>query len=291
MTDVLVITGLSGAGRSQAADDLEDLGWFVVDNLPTAVVEQVVDMASQPADPHHQLCLVVGNASQQADMVGVLRNLRKSGHRVRVLFLDASTGSLVKRYGATRRRHPLDVEGGRTSSESGIAAVIQRERELLQPVKAEADLVIDTSDLTVHQLKAKLIELFGPASPTDTLQIGIVSFGFKHGLPLDVDLVFDVRFLPNPYWDEALRPLSGLDADVRDYVLGNPLADVFLAKLEDMLETLLPAYVAEGKSYLSIAIGCTGGQHRSVAIAERLGNWFVGRDMRPRLTHRDLVRG
>ena len=291
MTDVLVITGLSGAGRSQAADDLEDLGWFVVDNLPTAVVEQVVDMASQPADPHHQLCLVVGNASQQADMVGVLRNLRKSGHRVRVLFLDASTGSLVKRYGATRRRHPLDVEGGRTSSESGIAAVIQRERELLQPVKAEADLVIDTSDLTVHQLKAKLIELFGPASPTDTLQIGIVSFGFKHGLPLDVDLVFDVRFLPNPYWDEALRPLSGLDADVRDYVLGNPLADVFLAKLEDMLETLLPAYVAEGKSYLSIAIGCTGGQHRSVAIAERLGNWFIGRDMRPRLTHRDLVRG
>lgn len=290
MTDVLVITGLSGAGRSQAADDLEDLGWFVVDNLPTALVEQVVDMASQPADPHHQLCLVVGNASQQADMVGVLRNLRVSGHRVRVLFLDASTGSLVKRYGSTRRRHPLDVEGG-LSSESGIAAVIQRERELLQPVKAEADLVIDTSDLTVHQLKAKLIELFGPASPSDTLQIGIVSFGFKHGLPLDVDLVFDVRFLPNPYWDEALRPLSGLDADVRDYVLGNPLAEVFLDKLEDMLETLLPAYVGEGKSYLSIAIGCTGGQHRSVAIAERLGGWFVERDMRPRLTHRDLVRG
>lgn len=290
VTDVLVITGLSGAGRSQAADDLEDLGWFVVDNLPTALVEQVVDMASQPADPHHQLCLVVGNASQQADMVGVLRNLRVSGHRVRVLFLDASTGSLVKRYGATRRRHPLDVEGG-LSSESGIAAVIQRERELLQPVKAEADLVIDTSDLTVHQLKAKLIELFGPASPSDTLQIGIVSFGFKHGLPLDVDLVFDVRFLPNPYWDEALRPLSGLDADVRDYVLGNPLAEVFLDKLEDMLETLLPAYVGEGKSYLSIAIGCTGGQHRSVAIAERLGGWFVERDMRPRLTHRDLVRG
>lgn len=291
MTDVLVITGLSGAGRSQAADDLEDLGWFVVDNLPTALVEQVVDIASQPAEPHHQLCLVVGNANQQADMVSVLRNLRSSGHRVRVLFLDASTGSLVKRYGATRRRHPLDLESGQSSSESGIAAVIQRERELLQPVKAEADLVIDTSDLTVHQLKAKLIELFGPTSPSDTLQIGIVSFGFKHGLPLDVDLVFDVRFLPNPYWDERLRPMSGLDEEVRSYVLGNPLADRFLAKLEDMLETLLPAYVAEGKSYLSIAIGCTGGQHRSVAIAERLGAWFVERDMRPRLTHRDLVRG
>lgn len=291
MTDVLVITGLSGAGRSQAADDLEDLGWFVVDNLPTALVEQVVDMASQPNDPHDQLCLVVGNVSQQTDMVGVLRNLRSSGHRVRVLFLDASTGSLVKRYGATRRRHPLDQQGGPPSSESGIASVIQRERELLQPVKAEADLVIDTSDLTVHQLKAKLIELFGPSSPADTLQIGIVSFGFKHGLPLDVDLVFDVRFLPNPYWDEQLRPLSGLDAAVRDYVLENPLAGRFLGQLEDMLETLLPAYVAEGKSYLSVAIGCTGGQHRSVAIAERLGAWFVARDMRPRVTHRDLVKG
>jgi len=291
VTDVLVITGLSGAGRSQAADDLEDLGWFVVDNLPTALIEQVVEMASQPADPHQQLCLVVGNATQQADMVGVLRSLRASGNRVRVLFLDASTGSLVKRYGATRRRHPLDLERGQTASESGIAAVIQRERELLQPVKAEADLVIDTSDLTVHQLKAKLIELFGPSSPSDTLQIGLVSFGFKHGLPLDVDLVFDVRFLPNPYWDENLRPLSGLDDPVRAYVLDNPLAGRFLDHLEGMLGTLLPAYVAEGKSYLSIAIGCTGGQHRSVAIAERLGEWFVARDMRPRVTHRDLVKG
>ncbi|MBM3730397.1 MAG: RNase adapter RapZ [Actinobacteria bacterium] len=291
MTDVLVITGLSGAGRSQAADDLEDLGWFVIDNLPTALIEQVVEMASQPSDPHQQLCLVVGNATQRADIVGVLRSLRASGNRVRVLFLDASTGSLVKRYGTTRRRHPLDLESGRANSESGIAAVIQRERELLQPVKAEADLVIDTSDLTVHQLKAKLIELFGPSSPSDRLLIGIVSFGFKHGLPLDVDLVFDVRFLPNPYWDENLRPLSGLDDPVRAYVLDNPLAGRFLEHLEGMLATLLPAYVAEGKSYLSIAIGCTGGQHRSVAIAERLGAWFVARDMRPRVTHRDLVKG
>ena len=291
MTDVLVITGLSGAGRSQAADDLEDLGWFVVDNLPTALVEQVVEMASQPADPHHQLCLVVGNASQQADMVDVLRNLRESGHRVRVLFLDASTGSLVKRYGATRRRHPLDLDGGRSATESGIASVIQRERELLQSVKAIADLVIDTSDLTVHQLKAKLVELFGPSSPTDTIQVGIVSFGFKHGLPLDVDLVFDVRFLPNPYWEETLRPLSGLDTEVRDFVFANPLAKDFMDRLESMLELLLPAYVSEGKSYLSIAVGCTGGQHRSVALAEQLSAWFSNRGLRPRVTHRDLVRG
>jgi UPF0042 nucleotide-binding protein len=295
VTDVLVITGLSGAGRSQAADDLEDLGWFVVDNLPTALVEKVVELASLPADPHHQLCLVVGNASQQADMVGVLRNLQAAGHRVRVLFLDASTSVLVKRYGASRRRHPLDLQSSdpnrhETHSDSGVAAVIERERGLLEPVKAVADLVIDTSDLTVHQLKARLVELFGPASSNDTIQVGLVSFGFKHGLPLDVDLVFDVRFLPNPYWDENLRHLSGQDPVVRDYVLGHSLAGEFLSHLEAMLDLLLPAYVGEGKSYLSIAIGCTGGQHRSVAISERLAQWFDGKGMHPRVTHRDLVR-
>lgn len=290
MTDVLVITGLSGAGRSQAADDLEDLGWFVVDNLPTALVEKVVELANLPVDPHHQLCLVVGNATQQADMVGVIRNLQNSGHRVRVLFLDASTSVLVKRYGASRRRHPLDLEGRNPDSDSGIASVIQRERVLLEPVKAVADLVIDTSDLTVHQLKSKLVELFGTGSPTDTIQVGLVSFGYKHGLPLDVDLVFDVRFLPNPYWDEDLRHLSGQDEAVRNFVLQNPLAEDFLSHLEGMLGLLLPAYVGEGKSYLSIAIGCTGGQHRSVAISERLGQWFRERGMTPRVTHRDLVR-
>jgi UPF0042 nucleotide-binding protein len=202
---------------------------------------------------------------------------------------------LVKRYGASRRRHPLDLQSSdpnrhETHSDSGVAAVIERERGLLEPVKAVADLVIDTSDLTVHQLKARLVELFGPASSTDTIQVGLVSFGFKHGLPLDVDLVFDVRFLPNPYWDENLRHLSGQDPVVRDYVLGHSLAGEFLSHLEAMLDLLLPAYVGEGKSYLSIAIGCTGGQHRSVAISERLAQWFDGKGMHPRVTHRDLVR-
>ncbi|MDP4692797.1 MAG: RNase adapter RapZ [Ilumatobacteraceae bacterium] len=292
MTDVLVIAGLSGAGRSQAADDIEDLGWFVIDNLPTSLVEKVVELASSPLDPHSQLALVVGNVSQQSDMLEVLRNLRHNGHRVTVLFLDSSTSELVKRYGATRRRHPLDHDN--TSSDpghsGGIAALIEKERALLEPVKAVADLVIDTSALTVHQLKAKLVEIFSDQGKTDAIQVGLVSFGFKQGLPLDVDLVFDVRFLPNPYWDENLRPLTGIDADVSTYVLANPIAEQFLSHLEGMLELLLPAYVAEGKSYLSIAIGCTGGQHRSVAMVERLSQWFTDRAMHPRVTHRDLPR-
>ena len=288
MTDLLVIAGLSGAGRSQAADDLEDLGWFVVDNLPTALVEKVVELASSPSDPHNQLCLVVGNVSQQSDMLGVLRNLREAGHRVRVLFLDASTSELVKRYGASRRRHPLDNEVGGASG--GIASIIDRERLLLEPVKAVADLVIDTSALTVHQLKAQLVDLFGTESEGDAIQVSLVSFGYKQGLPLDVDLVFDVRFLPNPYWNEELRPLTGRDTEVSNYVLANPVAKEFLSHLEGMLELLLPAYVAEGKSYLSIAIGCTGGQHRSVAMVEHLYQWFLKRDTTARVTHRDMPR-
>ena len=292
MTDVLVIAGLSGAGRSQAADDIEDLGWFVIDNLPTSLVEKVVELASSPLDPHSQLCLVVGNVSQQSDMLEVLRNLRSNGHRVTVLFLDSSTSELVKRYGASRRRHPLDKENASPDSVQsvGIAALIEKERALLEPVKAVADLVIDTSALTVHQLKAKLVEIFSDKGSTDAIQVGLVSFGFKQGLPLDVDLVFDVRFLPNPYWDETLRPLTGIDASVSTYVLGNPIAEQFLSHLEGMLELLLPSYVAEGKSYLSIAIGCTGGQHRSVAMVEHLSHWFMERSMHPRVTHRDMPR-
>ena len=292
MTDVLVIAGLSGAGRSQAADDIEDLGWFVIDNLPTSLVEKVVELASSPLDPHSQLCLVVGNVSQQSDMLEVLRNLRSNGHRVTVLFLDSSTSELVKRYGASRRRHPLDKENASPDSVQsvGIAALIEKERALLEPVKAVADLVIDTSALTVHQLKAKLVEIFSDKGSTDAIQVGLVSFGFKQGLPLDVDLVFDVRFLPNPYWDEPLRPLTGIDASVSTYVLGNPIAEQFLSHLEGMLDLLLPAYVAEGKSYLSIAIGCTGGQHRSVAMVEHLSHWFMERSMHPRVTHRDMPR-
>lgn len=283
MTDILVITGLSGAGRSNAADDLEDLGWFVVDNLPVTLMDKIVELGGGPTSGFSKLALVVGPTADQVDVINEIRSLRASEHRVRVLFLEASTPELVKRYGSTRRKHPLD-DGG-----LGIAAAIDRERSLLEPVKAEADLFIDTTNLTVHQLKARLTDAFSSETTDNALHMAITSFGFKHGVPLDSDLVMDVRFLPNPHWVDELRPLSGLDAPVRDYVLGQPVTSEFLNRFQNLLELLVPAYVSEGKSYLSIAIGCTGGRHRAVAITEELSAWMRGRGYQPRVTHRDLV--
>ena len=283
MADILLIAGLSGAGRSQAADDLEDLGWFVVDNMPTELIDKVVEIADV-GESLAKLALVVSTPTAQRDVVDVLKKLRLSGHRVRMLFLDATNAELVKRYGSTRRKHPL-AEG-----KSGVEEAITKERTLLEPVKAEADLVIDTTNLTIHQLKNQLGELFTDDGELDTMQISVVSFGYKHGLPLDVDLVFDVRFLPNPHWDENLRPMSGLDEPVRDFVMEQSLSVKFLDQLTGMLTLLLPAYKSEGKSYLTVAIGCTGGRHRSVVIAEQLKQWLIQSSHNPRVTHRDISR-
>jgi UPF0042 nucleotide-binding protein len=283
VADILLIAGLSGAGRSQAADDLEDLGWFVVDNMPTELIDKVVEIASV-GESLAKLALVVSTPTAQRDVVDVLKKLRLSGHRVRMLFLDATNAELVKRYGSTRRKHPL-AEG-----KSGVEEAITKERTLLEPVKAEADLVIDTTNLTIHQLKNQLGELFTDDGELDTMQISVVSFGYKHGLPLDVDLVFDVRFLPNPHWDENLRPMSGLDEPVRDFVMEQSLSVKFLDQLTGMLTLLLPAYKSEGKSYLTVAIGCTGGRHRSVVIAEQLKQWLIQSSHNPRVTHRDISR-
>lgn len=283
MADILLIAGLSGAGRSQAADDLEDLGWFVVDNMPTELIDKVVEIAAV-GKSLAKLALVVSTPSAQRDVVDVLKRLRVSGHRVRMLFLDATVAELVKRYGTTRRKHPL-AEGG-----IGVEQAITKERVLLDEVKAEADLVIDTTNLTIHQLKSQLIELFSESGALDAMQISVVSFGYKHGLPLDVDLVFDVRFIPNPHWDENLRPMSGLDQPVCDFVMSKDLATQFLAQLQNMLTLLLPAYKAEGKSYLTLAIGCTGGRHRSVVVAEQINRWLFENAYNPRVTHRDISR-
>lgn len=284
MADILLITGLSGAGRSQAADDLEDLGWFVVDNMPVELIEKVVELAGSSAAYRTHLALVLGLPSHQEGALDVARSLRDAGHRVRTLFLDASTAELVKRYGATRRKHPLDDGRG------GVEDAVTRERSMLEPVKGAADMVIDTSAMTVHQLKSRIAEFFATAGASEGMRISVVSFGYKHGIPLDVDLVFDVRFLPNPHWDERLRPLSGLDPDVARHVLAGPLADDFLDRLQSMFDVLLPAYRDEGRSYLSVAIGCTGGRHRSVAIAERFASWLTSQGHDPRVTHRDIDR-
>jgi len=281
--DVLLITGLSGAGRSQAADVMEDLGWSVVDNLPTPLVEKIVDLASGPASTLGKLALVVGTGAHQSDILTAIANVEQAGHRVRILFLEASTPELVRRYEATRRRHPLD------DGSTGLLDAIERERRILDPVKGEADLVIDTTDLNVHQLKARLISAFPPEEDRPVLQVALLSFGYKHGLPLDADIVMDVRFLPNPHWDPELRDLTGLDAPVRAFVLGTE-ARAFLESFQALLLQLLPAYTAEGKSYLTIAIGCTGGQHRSVALIEELAERLRTHGFPLRVGHRDIGR-
>lgn len=282
MTDILVVAGLSGAGRSQAADDLEDLGWFVVDNLPVVLVDKVVELTGQAGGEIDKLCLVVGNGRQQAGILDAVASLRSQGHRVRILFLEASTRELVRRYEATRRRHPMG------DGTTGLEELIEKERTLVGEVKAAADLLIDTSGLTVHQLKSQLTELFGPEAPGDNLQVSVLSFGFKHGVPIDVDIVLDVRFLPNPHWDDTLRPLSGLDEPVRAYVMSQDLAGEFVSRVWNLFELVLPAYVAEGRSYLTVGIGCTGGRHRSVAIAEEIARCLRDGGHNPRVSHRDI---
>ncbi len=280
--EFLIITGMSGAGRSQAAATLEDLGWFVIDNLPTALVTKVAELVAAPDSTTDQVVLVVGRRAEQFDeLAAAVGQLRSSGSKVRILFLEASDEVLVRRFEGTRRRHPFGTEG--------VTEAIALERRRLEPIRALADVVVDTTDLNVNQLRERLIDLF-TADQAEPMQISLMSFGFQYGLPLDVDTVFDVRFLPNPHWIEELRPQSGLDAPVREYVLEQPDAVAFLGRLDDLLGFLLPAYVKEGKSYLTVAIGCTGGRHRSVALVEELESRVRARGYEPLVYHRDLKR-
>jgi UPF0042 nucleotide-binding protein len=282
MSEFVIITGLSGAGRSQAADDLEDLGWFVIDNLPTELIPKVVELVRSPGSETPRVALVVGAGARSTELLPNLAALRASGSRVRQLFLDASTDTLVRRYESSRRRHPLLAAG------EGLAEAIERERALLESVKAEADVVVDTSTLNVHELHDRIIGLFGELDADAGMQTRVVSFGYKHGLPVDVDVVLDCRFLPNPHWVEELRPQTGLDEPVRAHVLGHAPATAFLDHLDALLELLLPAYVAEGKAYLTIAFGCTGGRHRSVVIAEAVAEQLRTRGIEPTIVHRDI---
>jgi UPF0042 nucleotide-binding protein len=282
MAEFLIITGMSGAGRSQAGATLEDLGWFVIDNMPTALITQVAELIAAPGSTTDRVVLVVGRDAEQLDqLVVAVDQLRASGSQVRTLFLEASDEVLVRRFEGTRRRHPLGQEG--------VTEAIALERERLGSIRALADVVVDTTDLNVNQLRERLIDLF-TTDRADPMHISVMSFGFQHGLPLDVDNVFDVRFLPNPHWIEELRPLTGLDEPVRDYVLGQPDAVEFVRKVDDFLGFLLPAYVKEGKSYLTVAVGCTGGRHRSVALAEELGARVRARGYDPAVYHRDVGR-
>ncbi|MFI5047463.1 MAG: RNase adapter RapZ, partial [Acidimicrobiia bacterium] len=280
-----VITGMSGAGRSAAADVFEDLGWFVIDNMPPALIARVADLASDQGTA--QLVALVVDVRAGDFMAGLeagLADVRARGATTRVLFLDAADDVLVRRYEATRRKHPM-ADGERVSA--GIVA----ERQLLGELKGQADVVIDTSELNVHELRERLVHRFADAdTQAGSLQTSVVSFGYKHGIPIDVDIVLDCRFLPNPHWIDELRPLDGTDAPVREYVLGQPEAQAFLAELERLFQLLLPAYVREGKAYLSIAIGCTGGRHRSVVIADELATVITRLGFEPTVHHRDMER-
>jgi UPF0042 nucleotide-binding protein len=281
VADFLVITGVSGAGRTQFGNTLEDLGWFVIDNLPSELIPKVAELA-RFQDAGAPVALVVGTG-RDLDAVGpALAELRSSGAKVRTVFLDATTAALVRRYGESKRRHPLLAGTG------SVEGAIEEERRLLGDVRETADIVVDTSDLNVHDLRARVTELFGDPDGPGTTQVTVMSFGYKHGVPADVDLVFDCRFLPNPYWVDDLRPLTGLEPRIQEYVNDFPLTGEFLARLEDLLELLLPAYLAEGKAVLTIAFGCTGGRHRSVAIAEQVAEWLRSRDLEPRIRHRDV---
>lgn len=284
MSEYVVITGMSGAGRSTAADTLEDSGWFVIDNLPPALIGKVAELVGRPDSETERVALVSGRGGGEyvAELSEAVQHLRETGANVRVLFLDAADDVLVRRFENTRRRHPLAVDG--------VVAGIAREREVLQPIKTQADVVVDTTEMNVHQLRDRLLDLFERDDPTVGMQTSVVSFGYKHGLPLDVDLVFDCRFLPNPHWVDELRPLTGLDEPVRDYVMGKPETHEFLERLGHLLDLLLPAYRNEGKAYLSIAVGCTGGRHRSVVLAEEIAKRVEDQGFKPSVTHRDVLR-
>lgn len=277
-----MVSGLSGAGRSVAAGAFEDLGWFVIDNLPGALVSKVGELALTGSGGYDRVALVMGGYDEEVSTE--IELLRSQVTDVRSIFLEASTDVLVRRYKATKRRHPLESGGD-------LIDAIEAERRSLAPARAAADVVIDTSELNPYELRERITWNFPDESSDDSaMRLTVMSFGYKHGLPLDVDLVFDCRFLPNPHWDPDLRPLSGQDGPVQDYVLGRPSAERFLEDLDRLLQHLLPEYQAEGKSYLSVAFGCTGGRHRSVAIAEHVAARLVEEGWKPRVRHRDIDR-
>ncbi|MDQ7820308.1 MAG: RNase adapter RapZ [Armatimonadota bacterium] len=278
----VIITGLSGAGKSNAMKVFEDLGYFCVDNLPPALLPKFAELCLQSDRIHHvAVAIDVRGGEFFNDFFMALDQLAAFGLPARILFLDASDDVLVRRYEETRRKHPLAQAGG-------ILEGIREERRRLEAVKERADWIVDTSTLTVRELRDAIVQTFLRGVPPGTLAVTVMSFGYKYGLPLDADMVLDVRFLPNPHYDEALRPLPGHSPPVREFVLGAPATQEFLRRLRDLLDYLLPQFVAEGKAHLTIALGCTGGKHRSVVLADELAAHLGGRGYRVAVRHRDV---
>jgi UPF0042 nucleotide-binding protein len=281
---LLVLSGLAGAGKSTAARALEDLGFFVVDNLPPQLIETLVNLSDSAGGALTRMAFVVDarEAGFLKEFPPTWDRLRRAGHNLTLVFLDCSDDILVRRFKETRRRHPQ--EDGH-----GVLEAIHRERALLADISMSADAIIDTRDLSVHDLKRLIVERFGDARPHHAV-VTLMSFGFKYGLPHELDLCLDVRFLPNPFFVEALRPLTGLDEAVSSYVLAQPDSAAFLQKIEDLAVFLVPRFEHEGKAYVTLAIGCTGGRHRSPAIVNALATLLRARGLDIRTTHRDVER-
>jgi UPF0042 nucleotide-binding protein len=278
--DIVIITGMSGAGRSTAANALEDLGWFVVDNLPPGLLPTMIDLADRASIEGIAAIVDVRSRAFSTDLKTAISSLGARGVTPQVLFLEASDSALVRRFENVRRPHPMQESGT-------ILDGIEAERRVLREVRGDSDIVLDTSGLNVHELRSRMHGYFGGDSVSG-LRLNIISFGYKYGLPVDADLVADCRFLPNPHWVPDLRPMSGLDAPVREYVLGQPAAKSFVDAYLSVLDVSLPGFEREGKRHVTLAVGCTGGKHRSVAVATELAARLAGQDVA--VSHRDLGR-
>lgn len=284
--EILIISGLSGAGKSKAASFLEDIGYYTVDNLPAEMMMKFAGFCAASSGRYDRVALVYDVRSGEPTelLIDTLEQLKTSGVNCRMLFLEADTPTIIKRYKETRRMHPLQIGG------YSVEQAVSRERTLMQPVRDHADFVLDTSAYSTSKLRSELLNLFGGQGDRGGLSVNVLSFGFKHGIPIEADLVFDVRFMPNPYYIDRLKNKTGLEKEVQDYVFSFRQSNEFMRQLEQMLGFLLPLYSEEGKTVLVVAIGCTGGHHRSVAVAHRLAEYIAGESYAVTENHRDISR-